>query len=145
MNTRPDTTVGCALFVSPFGRPNAHFNFSFDTSAAVSRAAAADWKRLFAMSLPHPFHAGPLAGSRIAGFAVHWFAIALASPAFLLPSGRPAMNSPTRRFWMSLSAGPALWLGRFSAATISSGVNCRIDEAVGACPAWFVWHLKHWL
>src|SRR6185436_1377175 len=92
MNTRPDTTVGCALFVSPFGRPKAHFNFSRDTSVALRRAAAADWKRLLERSLPHPFHAGPLDGSRIGGFAVHWLAIDFASPAFRLPSGRPPMN-----------------------------------------------------
>src|SRR5262245_12791264 len=132
MKTRPDTTVGWALFVSPLGRPNAHFSFSRATSAAVSRAAAAGWNRVLPRSLPHPFHDGPLVGSRIGGFAVHWFGIDLASPAPVLPTGRPLMNSPTRRFWMSLSARPSVWLGRFSAATISSGDNCRIDHAVGA-------------
>jgi hypothetical protein len=39
--TRPETMVGCALFVSPFGKPKDHFNFKRGTSAAVSRAAAA--------------------------------------------------------------------------------------------------------
>src|SRR6266508_2111957 len=98
MNTRPDTTVGCALLVSPFGRPKAHFSFSRATSAAMSRAAAAGWKRVFERSLPHPFHAGPLDGSRIAGLALHWLGIDFASPAPLLPIGRPLMNSATRRF-----------------------------------------------
>jgi hypothetical protein len=73
------------------------------------------------------------------GFEVHWFGIDLASPAPMLPIGRPLMNSPTRRFWISLRAGPPVWLGRFSAATISSAVNCRIDHAVGAWPAVFPW------
>ena len=98
MNTRPDTTVGCALLVIPFGMPKAHFNLSRGTSAAVSRAAAAGWKRVLARSFPQPFHDGPLAGSRIAGLAVHWFGIAFASPVPVLPSGRPLMNSPMRCF-----------------------------------------------
>src|SRR5688572_32076955 len=102
-NTRPDTIVGCALFVIPLGKPNAHFNCSFGTSAAVRRAAAAGWKRVFARSLPQPFHAGLPAGSAKGGLAVHWLAIAFASPALTLPIGRPAMDSPTRCFWMSLS------------------------------------------
>src|SRR3954462_7025289 len=103
MNTRPETTVGCALLVIPFGMPNAHRNFNRGASAAVSRAAAAVCERELERSLPHPFHDGPLAGSRIGGLAVHWLAIDLASPASTLPSGRPLMNSPTRCAWMSLS------------------------------------------
>src|SRR5690349_19174643 len=98
MNTRPETTVGCALLVMPLGMPKAHFSFNLGTSAAVRRAAAAVCDRVLAIPLPHPFHDGPLAGSRIAGFAVHWFGIAFASPAPLLPMGRLAMNSPTRCF-----------------------------------------------
>src|SRR5687768_2067560 len=104
MNTRPETTVGWALLVMPWGIPNAHFNFKRGTSAAVRRAAAAGWKRVFARSFPQPFHDGPLAGSGIAGLAVHRFAIDEASPALTLPIGRPLMNSATRCLWMSLSA-----------------------------------------
>jgi hypothetical protein len=59
-----------------------------------------------ARSFPHPFHDGPLAGSVIAGLLVQRFGIDAASPAPMLPIGRPLMNSATRCFWMSLSATP---------------------------------------
>src|SRR6187401_3177793 len=75
MNTRPPTTVGCALFVIPCGTPKAHLSFRRGTSLAVRRAAAAGWKRVFARSGLQPFHPGPLAGSRIGGLAVHWFGV----------------------------------------------------------------------
>ncbi len=83
---------------------------------AVRRAAVAGWKRVFARSLPHPFQDGPFAGSLITGFVEHWLGIDFASPAFRLPIGRPAMNSPTRCFWMSLSACPSECLPDVSAA-----------------------------
>src|SRR5689334_11395816 len=130
MNTRPDTTVGCALLVMPFGIPKAHFNFRRGTSAAVRRAAAAGWNRVLARSGLQPFHAGPLEGSRIGGLAVHWFGIALASALWTLPSGRPLMNSATRCFWMSLSDLPSVWLAAFSPATMRSGVISRMAYAV---------------
>ena len=110
--------------------PNAHLSFRRGTSAAVSRAAAAGWKRVFARSGPQPFHPGPLAGSRIGGLAVHWFGIAFASPLLTLPSGRPLMNSATRCFWMSLSDCPSVCVGDLRPATIRSGVICRIAYAV---------------
>ena len=40
------------------------------------------------------------------GFAVQRLGIDEASPAPMLPMGRPLMNSATRVFWMSLSAIP---------------------------------------
>jgi hypothetical protein len=40
------------------------------------------------------------------GFAVQRFGIDDASPAPMLPIGRPPMNSATRVFWMSLSTTP---------------------------------------
>src|SRR5215213_8929093 len=98
MNTRPETTVGCALLVIPYGMPNAHLSLRRGTSVAVSLAAAAGWKRVLARPFPQPFQDGPAAGSVIAGLAVHWFGIAFASPLLTLPTGRPPMNSPMRCF-----------------------------------------------
>jgi hypothetical protein len=79
---------------------------------------------------PHPFHEGPLAGSRIGGFAVHRFGIDDASPAFTLPIGRPLMNSATRIFWMSLSDRPSACCGAVRPAWMRSGVISRICQAV---------------
>ncbi len=62
MNTRPNIIDGCAYMEVLFGRPNAHRSFSFGTSAAVSPAAAALWKRVFCASTPQPFQAGALCG-----------------------------------------------------------------------------------
>ncbi len=36
MKRRPPTTVGWAKAITSLGKPNAHFNFSFGTSAAAS-------------------------------------------------------------------------------------------------------------
>src|SRR5690242_11105233 len=57
--TRPPTTVGCALAVKVLGKAKAQRSFRLTTPAAVSPADAAGWKRVFAGSAPHPFHAGP--------------------------------------------------------------------------------------
>jgi hypothetical protein len=70
---------------------------------------------VFARSWLHPFHPGDCAGSVIGGFALHRFGMSFASPAFVLPSGRPPMNSPTRRAWMSLRVRP-WWVFPCSAA-----------------------------
>src|SRR6476619_655880 len=96
--TRPATTVGCEFELSPVGKPKAHFSFNFGTSVAVSRAAAAVWKRVLPLSLPQPFHPAPAAGSVIAGLREHLFGMSFALPAFERPSGRPDMNSAIRRF-----------------------------------------------
>src|SRR5580765_4117274 len=96
--TRPETIVGCELVVSPVGNPNAHFSLSVGTSAAVSRAAAAGWKRVLLLSLPQPFHPAPEAGSVIGGFCVHLLGMLFASPAGELPIGLPERNSAIRRF-----------------------------------------------
>src|SRR6186713_2143265 len=101
--TRPDTIVGCELVVSPVGNPNAHFSFSFGTSAAVRRAAAAGWNRELLLSLPQPFQLALAVGFVIAGFCVHLFGMFFASPAAELPMGLPDMNSAMRRFWPSFS------------------------------------------
>ena len=130
MNTRPATTVGCALFVMPCGMPKAHFSFRRGTSPAVRRAAAAGWKRVFARSGLQPFQPGPLAGSRIGWLAVHWLGIAFASPLLTLPSGRPLINSAIRCFWMSLSDCPSVCVGALRPATMRSGVICRMAYAV---------------
>src|SRR5688500_7016113 len=61
--TRPAATVGCPDAEFEFAYPNAHFSVSFGTSAAVSPAALAFWNRVFAPSLPQPFHIGSVAGS----------------------------------------------------------------------------------
>src|SRR5262245_5541921 len=70
-NTRPAATVGCALADTPAGKPKAHFSFSRGTCSAVRPATCADWKRVFELSLPQPFHDGPRVGSVIAGFERH--------------------------------------------------------------------------
>src|SRR5882757_4058034 len=100
--TLPDTTVGCELVVSPVGNPKAHFTLRRGTSAAVSRAAAAGWKRVLLLSLPQPFHPALAAGSVIAGFCAHLLGMFFASPAAELPIGRPERNSAIRRFVPSL-------------------------------------------
>src|SRR6185295_1275673 len=97
-NTLPETTVGCELVVSPVGNPNAHFSLRRGTSAAVRRAAAAVWKRVLLLSLPHPFQPARAAGSVMAGFCAHWLGIFFASPAAELPMGRPDRNAAMRRF-----------------------------------------------
>src|SRR6186713_555946 len=102
-NTRPETIVGCELVVSPFGNPNAHFSFSFGTSAAVRRAAEAGWNRELLLSFPQPFQPALAVGFVIAGFCTHLFGIFFAAPAAELPMGLPDMNSAIRRFCPSLS------------------------------------------
>src|SRR5215831_11110845 len=59
-NTRRPTIVACAFDWRSPGKPNAHFNFSFGTSAAVSPALFASWNLVFAvLAPPQPFHVGP--------------------------------------------------------------------------------------
>src|SRR5687768_12098103 len=62
-NTRPAATVGWPDADDTPGKPNAHFSVSFGICAAVSPAAFSFWNRVFAASLPHPFHIGMDAGS----------------------------------------------------------------------------------
>src|ERR1041384_6020538 len=68
--TRPPTIVACAFDCRSPGNPNAHFNFNFGMSAAVSPALFASWKRVFAvLAPPQPFHVGPLPTPNAAAFA----------------------------------------------------------------------------
>ncbi len=46
-NTRPPAIVGCAQATVASGKPNAHFSVRRGTSAAVSLAWSAGWKRVF--------------------------------------------------------------------------------------------------
>lgn len=62
MKTRPPTTVGWPAANSGAGKPKAHFTASFGTSAWVSPAPAAGWKRELTMSAPQPFHIGAVRG-----------------------------------------------------------------------------------
>jgi hypothetical protein len=49
-------TVGCAKAEMSPSNPNAHFSFSFGTSAAVSFASAAGTNRELSRDGLHPFH-----------------------------------------------------------------------------------------
>src|SRR5215831_8148621 len=58
--TRPPTIVACAFDCRSPGNPNAHFNFSFGTSAAVRPALFASVNRVFGvLAPPQPFHVAP--------------------------------------------------------------------------------------
>ena len=65
-NRRPPATAGWARAARTPGNPNAHFNFSFGTSAAVNPPLLAGWNRAFATPAPQPFHDGPELGLDIA-------------------------------------------------------------------------------
>src|SRR5204862_2222112 len=56
-NTRPPMMVACAFDCRSPGKPNAHFNFSFGTSAALRPAVRASAKRVLdVLAPPQPFH-----------------------------------------------------------------------------------------
>src|SRR6202041_3697154 len=59
MNIQPPTTVGCAHAEVASGKPNAHFNLSRGSSAALRPAETADCSRLFSVVAPQPFQLGP--------------------------------------------------------------------------------------
>src|SRR5579863_3320158 len=92
MNTRPDTTVGCAKLETPAGKAKAHFSLSFGTSAAVMPASFSGWKREFVSSTPQPFQCALFDVLLSGGLDGQWFGICLASASSVLPTGRPVMK-----------------------------------------------------
>src|SRR5688572_4465933 len=127
---RPPATVGCELDVSPLGKPKAHFNFRLGICAAVRPAPRAGWNRVLELSTPQPME--PASRFVIVGLFAHWLGMVLAAPGPELPTGRPLMNSATRRICISLR--PSAWVFIFpveSASTIFSGVISRMASAVG--------------
>jgi hypothetical protein len=95
--SRPPARVIPAHDCTSPGRPNAHFNFSFGTSAAESPAAGAAWKRVFDAFCPKPFHvdaAGVIA--KVPRPVVH---IAFCAGAIEngVPKPRPLANSAIAR------------------------------------------------
>src|SRR5580765_2355930 len=62
-NTRPPTTVGCALASRSPGNPNAHFTLRREACAAVRPAAFASWNRVLFLLAPQPFQFFPVSGA----------------------------------------------------------------------------------
>src|SRR5207237_9661271 len=104
--TRPPAAVGWLYMDAAFGRPNAHFNLSPGTSAAVIAAAFAVWNRELVASALQPFHDDPAVGSLSFALpdALHCFRIVFGSPAGMLPIFRPPTNSAVPRLMMSFAA-----------------------------------------
>src|SRR4029079_9788627 len=104
---RDPTIVTCDPDADTPGSPNAHFTFSFGTSAAERPAAAADWKRVLRRSPPHPFHAAAASGSFAALAAEQNAVLAIASSGALYdPGARPVTNAATARRSAGVSDAP---------------------------------------
>ena len=103
------------------GTPNAHFSVSFGTEAAVSPAAAADWKRELVRSLPQPFHCGSVAASA-SGRAAVVHRPALGSAVAVVPFARNAATAP-RSTTVMPPAIAAIAPPGDSAATIASRLS----------------------
>ena len=128
-NRRPPATAGCARAARTPGNPNAHFNFSFGTSAAVNPPLLAGWNRAFATPAPQPFHDGPELGLDIAGADAHRPVDASDAP----PTARPVTNSATSRRSASVSFSPWIrMLPLVSALTIASGAKVASVAGFGA-------------
>src|SRR5436853_1633039 len=93
MNTRPETTTGCARAAVTPGRPKAHLSFSRGTRGAVMPPLSAGTYRVFVIVPPQPFQFDPFVGSDIAGAGVVHRAESAIGAAD--PSARPARNSAT--------------------------------------------------
>src|ERR1700685_1973187 len=95
--TQPPITVGCAQADVASGNPNAHFNSSCGSCAAVSCALAADCSLVFAKVAPQPFHAG---------LDVSLNCDAVAQRPISAPVESPASAVPPRHSAMARRSGP---------------------------------------
>ena len=96
-------------------------------------ASLALWKRVFAVSTPQPFHAGPEDGSARRGLEGQWFGIDFASPLAPVPAACVLIASAIMRF--SVSDNPCacpLMEPMVSAFTISSGGSFLKTDTSGA-------------
>src|SRR5688572_33191546 len=125
------------------GNANAHLSFNRGTSAAVSPAARASWKRVLAVFTPQPFHRGPADASKAA--ALRHIAAAAGVVTNGVESDLPETNSAIARRSGAVRLVTIEIMVPVSmvASTRSAGI-VRIASSCGARFTPASWQVEQW-